>query len=156
MFQSNIVVDSSGHDQLSIHVEVVYDMTGNKEMKFDKLFHSSDQAVKWLGTQRLIYIRSKLKAFVNHKKILSEKTSTWCRPEDRSKKIKSLESCIRELSIINDKNLYQVSVMILRIYWDLVNILPLQNSATFSSQIKNLNDISQLAVEVINENGIAQ
>lgn len=132
-----------------VDVKVKYEWKKNTVEEYNKIFVDGENAKRWVNEHRLRYGHAKLKAYVDHKKILSEQSLQWSTAEDKMTKLASLDICIRETDAVKDYPLRNLAMVIELLYPHLVSILPLPIHLTYKSSKVVLNDLWWFAQEVI-------
>ena len=98
-----------------VSVVITYDKNNGSEHRIEKSFTTPSQAAVFVNQSELTYYREKLKAFVLHKKVLSEKSHVWASSQTKAHKLHSLSVCIREMEKCQDNPIDIVANVILHL-----------------------------------------
>jgi hypothetical protein len=132
-----------------VDVMVQYEWRDNEIKRLEHKNNSRYAAWGWINHQKLIYGTAKLKAYILHKKVLSEKSAYWSTSINKANKLRSLEIMIREREKIEGAGLSMLAHFIVCSYAHLVNILPEESSVLYTSSRHNLKEIREFADEII-------
>ncbi len=138
----------------SVNAMVEYEWKGGKMERKEKVLPNPESAWDWIEKERHLYIITKLRNYIFHKKELSEYSSLWSTPANRASKLRSLEIMLRETEIIATCKTQTIAIFIQRCYKHLANILPGEQHCTFSSQRQILNQLWEFACENNPNSGI--
>lgn len=147
MFQ--LLKFSENPETPKVDVLVEYDLLKGGTNKTEASHDTKAIAARWVEIVQTKYIQEHLKAFIRHKVILSERSSTWTDAINKTEKLLSLELCRRELNACVDYPLDSICSVVLLLEKHLINILPMPYNKSYKSSKYNLDAILEFCKEYL-------